>query len=288
MNDNRSIILEKIDKQLQFVKDYWQYFLLANVCMLIFGALVITKILPDRSLFNILASVLSGIVAVIDVLLLVKVVRRLVNSVSLIQNTYLTSRVSLLVGTFYNAVYVLLSLISGYLHQSVWYLIFAFYHLTFACVKFLIGKRFRKEVKEEDWNNYGRVGVFIIFSSGVFLSIFYFVTKGMDKVNSAFPLLVYLTALITFINFINSFSSLFRYRKNPSPREKSSKQISFTNSFFALFFLQTMMLKQFGEADSHESKLFLTYALGLSVLTILIGQGVFMIQKAKKQLKNLK
>lgn len=206
--------MEKIDKQLQFVKDYWQYFLLANVCMLISGALVITKILPDRSLFNILASVLSGIVAVIDVLLLVQVVRRLVNSVSLIQNTYLTSRVSLLIGTFYNAVYVLLSLISGYLHHSVWYLIFAFYHLTFACVKFLIGKRFRKEVEEEDWNNY--------------------------------------------------------------------------NSLFALFFLQTMMLKQFGQADSHESKLFLTYALGLSVLTILIEQGVFMIQKAKKQLKNLK
>ena len=42
-----------------------------------------------------------------------------------------------------------------------------------------------------------------------------------------------------------------------------------------------MMLKQFGQADSHESKLFLTYALGLSVLTILIGQGLFMIQKLK-------
>ncbi|MGV3126941.1 beta-carotene 15,15'-monooxygenase [Streptococcus orisratti] len=273
-------------KLLSYVKNHMTLFLLINIIMFVLGSFIICKIIPDGTILSYISSVISGLIAMFDVTLLVQIVREFINNFQFLQKTYITSRASLLLGALYNAIYLVLSLVSGYLHQSVWYLFYAFYHFLFAIVKFLIGQRFRDKVEKEDWRNYGRVGFFILCSSIILLAFLYFVSKGIDQIAVNYPLLVYLIALTTFINIITSLYNLFRFRKDNSPRVKSSRQISFSNSLFAMFFLQTMMLKQFGQNDSHESKLFLTYSLGLTIFIILIGQSIYMIRKSNKELSN--
>lgn len=115
----------------------------------------------------------------------------------------------------------------------------------------------------DSWKFYQYVGYFLIIAAFIFHIMVVFVSQHDDNIGVAYPFLVYLIALATFINFISSMIQLFRLRRSSSAYLKASKNISFASSFF---FLQTMMLRQFsGPADAYFSWL----------ITIILGTCVF-------------
>lgn len=116
----------------------------------------------------------------------------------------------------------------------------------------------------------------------IFHIMIIFVSQHDDNIGVAYPFLVYLIALATFINFISSMIQLFRLRRSSSAYLKASKNISFASSLFSLFFLQTMMLRQFsGPADAYFSWL-ITIILGTCVFSSLLILGITMIISGRK------
>lgn len=182
-------------------------------------------------------------------------------------------------GAIYNAFYVIMLLVSCFALQSVWYLIYAAYHLLFAIAKFYTGQSMQRN-KGDSWKFYQYVGYFLIIAAFIFHIMVVFVSQHDDNIGVAYPFLVYLIALATFINFISSMIQLFRLHRSSSAYLKASKNISFASSFF---FLQTMMLRQFsGPADAYFSWL-ITTILGTCVFSTLLILGITMIISGRKK-----
>ena len=182
-------------------------------------------------------------------------------------------------GAIYNAFYVIMSLVSCFALQSVWYLIYAAYHLLFAIAKFYTGQSMQRN-KRDSWKFYQYVGYFLIIAAFIFHIMVIFVSQHDDNIGVAYPFLVYLIALATFINLVSSMIQLFRLRRSSSAYLKASKNISFASS---LFFLQTMTLRQFsGPADAYFSWL-ITIILGTCVFSSLLILGITMIISGRKK-----
>ena len=109
----------------------------------------------------------------------------------------------------------------------------------------------------------------------------------MTKFTRAILFLLYIIALATFINIITAISNIIRIRKFHSPELKSSKNISFASSLFSIFFLQTMMMKEYGSADIPQKIAFMNITLGSVVFCVLVIIVAYMIVKSRKAKRNL-
>lgn len=272
--------METIQKSLALFKKHRLIFLGLNLLMIIAGALVISHRISNVILVDFL-SVFSGIIAALDTWLIICLVRLFLNHFALLKNNWLKARISMTTGAIYNAFYVIMSLVSCFALQSVWYLIYAAYHLLFAIAKFYTGQSMLRN-KGDSWKFYQYVGYFLMIAAFIFHIMIIFVSQHDDNIGVAYPFLVYLIALATFINFISSMIQLFRLRRSSSAYLKASKNISFASSLFSLFFLQTMMLRQFsGPSDAYFSWL-ITIILGTCVFSSLLILGITMIISGRK------
>lgn len=273
---------------LEKARHYWYFIVLSNLFMLLLGYGVVAGAFNQSLFMKYLASGLSGLLAASDVLLLSCLVRKLVSQISFFKNKRLTTTLSMSIGAFYNTGYVIFSLVSAYFLKSTWYLVFASYHLTFAVAKHYLGNHLRSEKAERDsWNTYHLVGIFILFSAFIFHIMVIYVSHHDDQIHARYPFLLYIIALATFINIITAISNIIRIRKFQSPELKASKNISFASSLFSIFFLQIMMMKEYGTADSPQKISFMNITLGSVVFGILVILGVYMIAKARKEKRNI-
>lgn len=272
--------METIQKSLALFKKHRLIFLGLNLLMIIAGALVISHHLSNVILVDFL-SVFSGIIAALDTWLIICLIRLFLNHFALLKNNWLKARISMTTGVIYNAFYVIMSLVSCFALQSVWYLIYAAYHLLFAIAKFYTGQSMQRN-KGDSWKFYQYVGYFLMIAAFIFHIMVIFISQHDDNIGVAYPFLVYLIALATFINFISSMIQLFHLRRSSSAYLKASKNISFASSLFSLFFLQTMMLRQFSSpADAYFSWL-ITIILGTCVFSSLLILGITMIISGRK------
>lgn len=273
---------------LEKARHYWYFIALSNLFMLLLGYGVITGAFNQSLFMKYLASGLSGLLAVGDVLLLSCLVRKLVSQISFFKNKRLMTTLSMSIGAFYNTGYVIFALVSAYFLKSTWYLVFASYHLTFAVTKHYLGHHLRSDKAERDsWNTYRLVGIFILFAAFIFHIMIIYVSHHDDQIHARYPFLLYIIALATFINIITAISNIIRIRKFQSPELKASKNISFASSLFSIFFLQTMMMKEYGTADSPQKIAFMNITLGSVVFGILVILGAYMIAKERKAKRNI-
>ena len=225
--------METIQKSLALFKQRRLIFLGLNLLMIIAGALVISHRLSNDVILVAFLSVFSGIVAALDTWLIICLVRLFLNHFTLLNN-WLKAIISMTTGAIYNAFYVSMSLVSCFALQSVWYLIYAAYHLLFAIAKFYTGQSMQRN-KGDSWKFYQYVGYFLIIAAFIFHIMVIFVSQHDDNIGVAYPFLVYLIALATFINFISSMIQLFRLRRSSSAYLKANKNISFASSLFHSF-----------------------------------------------------
>lgn len=271
------LILEK-------ARHYWYFVVLSNLFMLLLGYGVVAGAFNQSLFMKYLASSLSGLLAAGDVLLLSCLIRKFSSQISFFKNKRLTTTLSISIGAFYNTGYVIFALVSAYFLKSTWYLVFAFYHLTFAIAKHYLGHHLRSDKTEHSsWNTYRLVGIFILFAAFIFHIMVIYVSHHDDQIHARYPFLLYIIALATFINIITSVSNLIRIRKFHSPQLKASKNISFASSLFSIFFLQIMMMKEYGAADSPQKIAFMNITLGSIVFGTLVILGTYMIIKARKE-----
>lgn len=278
--------MKQMLQTLNMVKKYWPAFLGSNLLMLLLGFLVISQSLDSWPMIKLAAALISAFLALIDCWVILSYVRLKISQFKILKNKRLTTAVGMIAGSFYNGTYVVIALLTGVVLQSAWYILYAFYHLLFALAKYVIGKDFRRNREDDDsWDNYGRVGYFLIVAALIFHLMVLFVAQQEDQIEAKYPFLVYIIALATFINAATSLSNLFRFRHTGSPLIKASKNISFASSLFSIFFLQTMMMKQFSSQDNPMKHQVMTIILGSMVFLTLVLMGIYMIVNAKRQVK---
>lgn len=271
------LILEK-------ARHFWYLIVLSNILMLLLGHEVMEGTFNQSLFIKYLASGLSGLLAAGDVLLLICLIRKFISQISFFKNKHLMTTLSISVGAFYNTGYVIFALVSAYFLKSTWYLVFAFYHLTFAIAKHYLGHHLRSDKTEHgNWNTYRWVGIFILFAAFIFHIMVIYVSHHDDQIYARSPFLLYIIALATFINIITAILSLIQNRKFHSLQLKASKNISFSSSLFSIFFLQVMMVREFGTADSPQKIAFMNITLGSVVFGILVILGTYMFIKARKE-----
>ncbi len=275
-----------VEKTLTFARGNWLLLIFMNVIMIGLGILVASQSMTNIPLLNILV-LFSSAFAIVDVWLMICFIHYVIIKSHVIQNKRLMATISLTLGTVYNAAYVILSFLTGLLLHSAWYFIYTAYHLVFALIKQFLGQNFRKDITEDRWINYRRVGYFMIIAAFIFHIMVILVSNQQDSLKVSYPTLIYLIAFATFFNAIMSFSNLFRFRKDKSPPMKASKNINFASSLFSIFFLQTMMMKQFGQKDNQSFYYIMTILLGTAVFFILIALGIYMIIKSKQHEKKV-
>ncbi|MBM7642988.1 beta-carotene 15,15'-monooxygenase [Streptococcus loxodontisalivarius] len=257
--------------------------------MIIIGYLVITHTTADNQVLNWTLSILSALIAAVDVWIIVSLSRFLVNSSAILQNRWLTTTVGVTFSAIYNLFYVAISFLSGAILRSSWYMLYAVYHLIFGIIKHYLGHDLRRQNdSEKNWQHYRHVGYFMIPAAAIFHIMVIAVASNNDKLESKYPMLIYIVALTTFISVITSAVNLFRFRQDTTPIMKASKNLNFAASLFSLFFLQTMMMKQFGGSDDPSYHRLMTILLGTIIFLILISLGTYMIFKAHHEEKRLK
>ncbi|NQK58838.1 hypothetical protein HO481_11470 [Streptococcus suis] len=128
-----------------------------------------------------------------------------------------------------------------------------------------------------------RTAYFIILSALIFHIIVIFVANHDDLLQSSYTYLVYVTALATFINAGLAVSNILKLRQDNSPRQIATKSINLSSTLFSLFFLQTMMLKEFSDDPLSPHNQLMAILLGSVVFFLLVGLGIFLLIKIKKE-----
>ncbi len=244
--------------------------------MLLTGYVAISHIFENQTVINMVIASLSGFCAAVDVWLIICYIRLFVSRIPLLQNIKLKTTLSLGIGGVYNTFYVFLSLMTGFLVKSSWYLVYALYHLVFAIAKLFMGSMIHSQ-EEKNWSHYRLVAYFLLASALVFHVLVIYVSSQADNLAPKYPMFIYIIALSTMVNAISSFYNLFKYRKEKNPHYRATKNISFASSLFSLFFLQTMMMKQFGQNDGPAYFRLMTIILGTIVFLLLFGLSCYMI-----------
>ncbi|MFI3127499.1 beta-carotene 15,15'-monooxygenase [Streptococcus suis] len=272
-------------KQLQFLhwaRRYWLAIAVLNLVMIGLGCCVLWDMLP--STFALPAALLSGLFFFCDLWLLYCLIHRLFKGIALLQNKWLTTTIGMTLGAFYNTIYVLIALVSSFLLHSPWYLVYAFYHLVFAGAKHYISHDYRTNPEDpSSWRLLKRTAYFIILSALIFHIIVIFVANHDDLLQSSYTYLVYVTALATFINAGLAVSNILKLRQDNSPRQIATKSINLSSTLFSIFFLQTMMLKEFSDDPLSPNNQLMTILLGSVVFFLLAGLGIFLLIKIKKE-----
>ncbi|MGM9885013.1 beta-carotene 15,15'-monooxygenase [Streptococcus hyointestinalis] len=274
-------------KVLGLARKYWLGVLALNGVMLFLGLAVIVHAFNGNLALKVIASWLSAFLAFGDVMLLLSLWQNMKQRSRLLQNTYLKLLISTHIGLVYNICYLVFAISLGFLAKSSWYFIYALYHLVFAVSKSAIARTLQNDNRPIlFWQMYRRLGYCLILSAVIFHLLVIFVTSGRDNLHTQHPFMVYLMALMTFINLISSSVTLFSKKGRQVLQLRAGRPIHFAASLFSLFFLQTMLLRLYGK-DELDFQRLMTIILGTSIFLILMILGIAMISIAYQQTKSM-
>lgn len=274
-------------KVLGLARKYWLGVLALNGVMLFLGLAVIVHAFNGNLALKVIASWLSAFLAFGDVMLLLSLWQNMKQRSRLLQNTYLKLLISTHIGLVYNVCYLVFAISLGFLAKSSWYFIYALYHLVFAVSKSAIARTLQNDNRPIlFWQMYRRLGYCLILSAVIFHLLVIFVTSGRDNLHTQHPFMVYLMALMTFINLISSSVTLFSKKGRQVLQLRAGRPIHFAASLFSLFFLQTMLLRLYGK-DELDFQRLMTIILGTSIFLILMILGIAMISIAYQQTKSM-
>lgn len=211
-------------------------------------------------------------------------------------NRYMTdavfkSKVGLHRSLIINLIYVIVNVVSGYVYQTYWFVIFAVYYAIIAIMRFLlvryvakntIGSNHIGELKRARLCAYILLTVNLSLSGAVLMMVYF------DKGFHYQGVLIYVIAMYTFYITTTAIIDMVKYRKYKSPILSITKVIQMASALFSMLFLETAMFAQFGTDMSMENKRIMIMVTGAGISIAVVSMAVYMIIQTTKEIKQHK
>lgn len=192
---------------------------------------------------------------------------------------------TLIFSSIFNLLYGVLKLGFGVFYKSEWFITFAVYYLLLCFMKFHLFRNFKD-------NNNLITGYKSLKNTGIVLFLLNFVLTGMiiliisqNQVITYPGYLIFIVAMYDFYLIITAFINVFKYRKEKNPILIATKCISLTVAMISMVSLEVAMIYQFGTNET-TFKIIMTGSMGFAVCLINSIMAIFMIVKAKQNLKS--
>lgn len=210
-----------------------------------------------------------------------------------LSNKFLTdyrfrTHISLYRSLIVNLLYIATNIVSGFLFNTVWFLVIAFYYTILAVMRFLlvrfvnkigIGKNRFKELRRSRLCGYILLTVNFALSGAVLMILYQ--NKGYHYNG----ILIYIIALYTFYITTIAIVNLVKYKKHKSPVMSMTKIISMAAALVSMLTLETAMFSQFGQDMSPQSQRLMIGLTGGGVSIIIVIMSVYSIVKNSKEIK---
>jgi len=190
-----------------------------------------------------------------------------------------------------NLLYVAVNILSGFMYNTVWFYVLAFYYTILAVMRFIllkfvnrvgIGKNRLLELKRSRFCGIILLTVNLSLS-GVVLMMMY-QNKGFEY-NGIF---IYIMAAYTFYITTLAIVNLIRYKKLGSPVMSMAKIISMAAAVVSMLSLETAMFSQFGKEMSLNNQRLMIALTGAGVSIVVITMSVYSIVKNTKEIAKVR
>lgn len=201
------------------------------------------------------------------------------------------TKVTLCCSLMFNLFYAGINLISGFLYDSNWFIIFSFYYGILAVIRFILVRYTRKkDIGNDDLSELknSRICACILTLVNLFVPsavlMIIFVDKGFN-----YPgIMIYVMALYSFYITTVAIINLFKYRKYKSPILSMAKIVTFTAAIVSMLSLETAMFNSFGGEMKESDQMLFIGLTGMGIFVIILAMSVYMIVRSSKEIKKLK
>lgn len=189
-----------------------------------------------------------------------------------------------------NLLYVALNVASGFMYQSAWFFVLAFYYTILAVMRFLlvrfvnrigIGKNRFKELRRSRLCGYILLTVNLALSGAVLMILYR--NKGYEYNG----ILIYVMALYTFWITAVAIKNLIKYKRLGSPVMSMAKMISMAAALVSMLSLETAMFSQFGAEMSPENQRLMIALTGAGVSIVIVTMSVYSIVRNSREIRNI-
>lgn len=189
-----------------------------------------------------------------------------------------------------NLLYVALNIVSGFLYNTAWFFVLAFYYTILAVMRFLlvrfanrigIGKNRFKELRRS------RLCGIILLTINLSLSGAVLMILYQDKGYEYHGILIYVMAAYSFYITTLAIVNLVKYKKLGSPVMSMAKIINMAAALVSMLSLETAMFSQFGGDMTLESQRLMIILTGAGVSIIIVTMSVYSIVKNSKEIKRI-
>jgi len=203
----------------------------------------------------------------------------------LLNNKELHFKLELYFEQFINFAYGIFKIVSGVIVGSAWLGADGIYNFVQALIQlFQILRRRNPGSIEKQWKSYWLCGFLILLMHLTLIGIV-FQMVNWNRVEESGEIMIIATAAFAFYKFISSFVSLAKDRRHTRPVDSSVRMLELSQAIFSIFSLQAGLLHTFGTGESWEH--WLNLAVGCVVCLLTVTIGIYMIQRAKREIKYL-
>ncbi|MBQ8536652.1 MAG: hypothetical protein IJ461_04525 [Clostridia bacterium] len=192
-------------------------------------------------------------------------------------------KAELYLGLGINLVYAAVKLVTGILHESVWFISLAGYYFLLAGLKFALAQADRED-RLAQWRRCRLCGCILLLMNQALAVVVYLVVRRGDGFE--YPgLMVYAVAAYTFYSVISAIYSAVRVKRQNSPVEAAARSVSLVAALVSLLALETALLSQFGQPGQEDFRRLMTGLTGLAVCLSVLWIAVVMLKRAHRALK---
>ncbi|MBQ8175418.1 MAG: hypothetical protein IJ035_00085 [Oscillospiraceae bacterium] len=200
------------------------------------------------------------------------------------------THISLYGSLAFNLLYVAVNAFSGFLYNTAWFFVLAFYYAILAVMRFLllrfvnrvgIGNNRFKELRRSRLCGYILLMVNLALSGSVLMILYQ--NKGYEYNG----ILIYVMAAYTFYIVTLAIVNLVKYRKLGSPVMSMSKIISMAAALVSVLSLETAMFSAFADGMSQENQRLMIMLTGAGVSIAIVTMSVYSIVKNSREIKKI-
>lgn len=189
-----------------------------------------------------------------------------------------------------NIFYAAMKLGFGIYYRSVWFAVLAVYYFLLAVVRLGLIRYARKNEfgvnLVSEWKRYGVCGVVLLLLNLVLSSEVILVVYQNESFHYA-GYLIYIMAMYAFYCVTMAVRNVIVYRKFRSPVMSAAKALQLATALVSILALETAMLEQFGNENTPHFRRTMTDCTGGGVCLVVLGMAIYMIQKARNEIKKL-
>lgn len=181
--------------------------------------------------------------------------------------------------------YGIYKIVTGVVVGSAWIGADGIYNFFQALIQlFQILRRKKPGTLARQWKSYRTCGVLILLMHLTLIGLV-FQMVNWNRGETSGEIMIIATAAFAFYKFISAFVDLAKDRKHTHPVDSSIRMLELSQAIFAIFSLQTGLLKTFGTGEKWEH--WINLAVGCLVCLLTVTMGIYMICRANREIKQL-